>query len=45
VTLKWVFDVKRMISGAIEKFKARLVARGFSQKFGVDFMETLAPTV
>lgn len=37
VTSKWVFDVKRMISGAIEKFKARLVARGFSQKFGVDF--------
>jgi hypothetical protein len=45
VTSKWVFDVKRMISGAIEKFKARLVARGFSQKFGVDFMETFAPTV
>ena len=37
VTSKWVFDVKRFISGAIEKFKARLVARGFSQKFRVDF--------
>ncbi|GIZ45743.1 hypothetical protein CKM354_000889600 [Cercospora kikuchii] len=45
VTSKWVFDVKRSISGAIEKFKARLVARGFSQKFGVDFQETFAPTV
>ena len=45
VTSKWVFDVKRLISGAIEKFKARLVARGFSQKFGKDFQETFAPTV
>ena len=45
VTSKWVFDVKRLISGAIEKFKARLVVRGFSQKFGVDFQETFAPTV
>ncbi len=45
VTSKWVFDVKRKISGAIEKFKARLVARGFSQKYGVDFQETFAPTV
>lgn len=45
VTSKWVFNVKRMISGAINKFKARLVARGFSQKFGVDFQETFAPTV
>lgn len=45
VTSKWVFDVKRMISGAIEKLKARLVARGFSQKYGVDFEETFAPTV
>ncbi|RAQ99895.1 CoA-transferase family III [Stemphylium lycopersici] len=45
VTSRWVFDIKRSISGAIEKFKARLVARGFSQKFGVDFMETFAPTV
>ena len=45
VTSKWVFDVKRLISGAIDKFKARLVARGFSQKFGVDFQETFAPTV
>lgn len=45
VTSKWVFDVKHLISGAIEKFKARLVARGFSQKLGVDFTDTFAPTV
>ncbi|KAI7159413.1 hypothetical protein KC324_g13609 [Hortaea werneckii] len=45
VTSKWVFTVKYAISGMIEKFKARLVARGFSQKYGIDFEDTFAPTV
>ena len=34
-----------MISRAIKKFKARLVARGFLQKFRVNFIETFALTV
>ena len=45
VTSKWVFSVKYNIDGAIEKFKARLVARSFSQKYGVDFEDTFAPTL
>lgn len=45
VTSKWVFTVKRNTDGSIEKFKARLVARGFSQKFGIDYEDTFAPTV
>ena len=30
VTSKWVFKKKRGISGEVEKYKARLVARGFT---------------
>lgn len=43
VTNKWVFKIKRNPQGQIERYKARLVARGFTQKFGIDYLETYAP--
>lgn len=45
ITSKWVFASKFHTNGSLEKLKARLVARGFSQKYGVDFEDTFAPTV
>ena len=45
VTSKWVFKAKMYIDGTLDKLKARLVARGFSQMYGVDFTDTFAPTV
>ena len=45
VSTKWVFDVKVTDKGTTDRFKARLVARGFSQVQGQDFQETFAPTV
>jgi hypothetical protein len=43
ITLKWVFKLKRDEAGAIIKHKARLVARSFMQREGIDFDDTFAP--
>ena len=43
ISLKWVYKVKRDELGAIVKYKARLVARGFVQRKGIDFKEVFTP--
>ena len=40
---KWVFRTKRDPSGEIIKFKARLVAKEFTQRSRIDYNETFAP--
>ncbi|XP_033131597.1 uncharacterized protein LOC117126729 [Brassica rapa] len=43
VSCKWIFTIKYLPNGKIDMCKTRLVARGFTQTYGEDYIDIFAP--
>ena len=42
VTSRWIYKIKHVADGSVDKYKSKFVSHGFSQKEGIDYEETFS---
>jgi hypothetical protein len=45
IDCKWVYRIKKKADGTVDKYKTRLVAKGFKQRYSIDYEDTFSPVV
>jgi hypothetical protein len=45
IDCKWVYKIKRKQDGSLDRYKACQVAKGFKQRYGIDYEDTFSPMV